>query len=549
MTVHRLIPVSAAVLALVAAAPRAAEACQYANCQSEGAVQKPGGFALSLPFKAGEKVQVLSGYGPNAGSSLHCRASDSQCANDWHALDLVLPDHANFGKGQPVVAVASGTVLDAGWGTSGWAAYGQRVYIAHDYNGDGHKYVSMYAHLDSVSVAKGQKVAKGQALGTLGQSCNQAQSCANFATPHLHFALHRDSGFGGSGSGGSYGGRAVLPEPIDGHSGLLKGQELISKNGDVDPPPPPPVCDPIAPAEVILADDGPCLALGGKPEHWSEGGGHGGHAYFTPQDVPSPDYAEAGLWVFQFAQAGDYDLWAYQPGAVADRTGAATYKISFSGGQASKTLVDQAANSDTWVHLGAFPFDQGVEHWIRIGDNYEPGHEGKNVVVDDLRIAPAAACVCDQPGAVDTQPCGDGGEQTRTCDGCQWSDWSACSIGTGGDESTGGGASSDGASSGASSSGDAPTTSATGGASDGSSGEGSGAPPTTGTTGAGDPGGGGVSAGATAGGFGPGASDGGCGCRGGAPGPLGLLGLLGLLGRRRRGAAGRAGCYARRRCP
>jgi len=528
MTALRILAVSAA---LLAAAPRPARACQYANCQSDGAVSKPVGFALSLPFKAGEKVRVLSGYGPNAGSSLHCRASDSQCANDWHALDLILPDHADSGKGQPVLAAASGTVLDAGWGTSGWAAYGQRVYIQHDYNADGHKYISMYAHLDSVSVAKGQKIAIGQALGTLGQSCNQAQSCGNFATPHLHFALHRDSGFGGSGSGGSYGGRAVVPEPIDGNSGLLMGQDLISKNGEVDPPPPPPVCDPIPPAEVILADDGPCLGLGGDPENWSAGDGLGGHSSYTPQDVPSPDYAEAGLWLFTFQQAGNYDLWVYQAGAVANRTAAATYKISFGGGQASKIIVDQAANADTWVHLGAFPFDQAVEHWIRIGDNYEPGNEGKNVVVDDLRIAPAAACVCDQPGAIDAQPCGNGGEQTRICDGCQWSDWSACSIGTSGDGSTSGNSTSGNPGTAGETAGETGTTPTTG-AGSGASGSASGEPPTTSS-------GGDLTAGVTVGGggFGPN-NEQGCSCRSGAPTPiggLGLLGLLGLLGRRRRG--------------
>ncbi|MBK8264679.1 MAG: peptidoglycan DD-metalloendopeptidase family protein [Nannocystis sp.] len=517
------------------AAPRPADACQYANCQSDGAVQKPGAFAFSLPFKAGEKVRVLSGYGPNAGSSLHCRASDSQCANDWHALDLVLPDHPNFGKGQPVLAAAAGTVLDAGWGTSGWAAYGQRVYIQHDYNGDGHKYISMYAHLDSVSVSKGQKIAKGQALGTLGQSCNQAQSCGNFATPHLHFALHRDSGFGGSGSGGSYGGRAVLPEPIDGYSGLLKGQDLISKNGDEEPPPPPKICEPIPPAEIILADDGPCLTLGGKPENWSHGDGLGGHAAYTPQDVPSPDYAEAGLWLFKFEQAGNYDLWVYSPAAPPNRTGAATYKISYGGGQADKVLVDQAANADTWVHLGTWPFDQGVDHWIRLGDNYEPGHQGKNVVVDDLRIAPAAPCLCDQPGATESQPCGDGGEQLRTCDGCQWSDWSPCSIGTtGGDDTT-----TDPTTTGPTTTGE--TTTSGGGTGD--SGSGTGDATTTGASAGpttGDPdtsASGGLSATATAtatAGFGEPDPDVGCTCRSGGPTPLAGLGVLILLGLRRR---------------
>ena len=532
-------PLSTLTALAVVAAARPAEACQYATCQSDGAVQKPASLDLSLPFKSGEKVKVLSGYGPSAGSSLHCRAQDSQCANDWYALDLILPERPNSGKGQPVRAAAAGTVLDAAWGTSGWASYGQRVYIQHD-PGDGNKYVTMYAHLDSIAVSKGQKVAKGETIGTLGQSCNQAQSCANFSTPHVHFAVHRGSAFGGSGSGGSYGGRAVIPEPIDGYTGLKQGQILESKNGDQPPPPPPPpACDPLPPQEVVLADNGPCLKLGGKLENFGESGGYGGHAYYTAQDVPSPDYAEAGLWLFKFQQAGTYAIWAYSPGAVPDLTGAATFKISYAGGQASKTIVDQAATANTWVHLGTFPFDQGVDHWIRLGDNYEPGFPGKNVGIHDIRVAPAAACACDQPGALQTQPCGDGGEQTRTCDGCQWSEWTPCS---GGDGTTTGADTTTDASSGGATAGDATAGESTGG-SDGTSG---GAGTTTGGV---DPSAGDssdTSSGAAsasgglsgASGFGPGAEDEGCACRSDPPagerlGWLGII-LLGGLGLRRR---------------
>ena len=109
-----------------------AAACEYDDCHSDGAVSLPGELELHLPFEEGERVQVLSGYGPSAGSSLHCRARDSPCANDCYALDLVLPDHSNSGKGEPVVAVADGTVIDADWGSSGWANYGQRVSLEHE---------------------------------------------------------------------------------------------------------------------------------------------------------------------------------------------------------------------------------------------------------------------------------------------------------------------------------------------------------------------------------------------------------------------------------
>ena len=163
------------ILAGVLMAHDALAGCQFPNCHSDGAVLLPGSLNLALPFKAGEKVRVLSGYGPDAGSSLHCRAKDATCANDYYALDLVLDGQPNFGKGRPVLAVAAGKVIAAGWGSDGWVNYGRRVYVRHT-PGEGHEYVSMYAHLDSISVAVGAKVEQGAELGTLGQSCGGASS-------------------------------------------------------------------------------------------------------------------------------------------------------------------------------------------------------------------------------------------------------------------------------------------------------------------------------------------------------------------------------------
>ena len=50
-------------------------------------------------------------------------------------------------------------------------------------HGDG--FVTRYAHLDSISVAIGDVVAQGDAIGTLGSS-------GNCSTPHLHFELRID---------------------------------------------------------------------------------------------------------------------------------------------------------------------------------------------------------------------------------------------------------------------------------------------------------------------------------------------------------------------
>ena len=374
-----------------------AAACEYDDCHSDGAVSLPGELELHLPFEEGERVQVLSGYGPSAGSSLHCRARDSQCANDYYALDLVLPDHSNSGKGEPVVAVADGTVIDADWGSSGWANYGQRVYLEHE-PGDGHSYTSMYAHLHSIDVSKGQRVSAGQRLGTLGQSCNGELSCDSFSTPHLHFALHRDSGFGGSGSGGSYGGRAVIPEPVDGYSGISRNDVLISGNGEDDPTEPDPeptACLVAATGETVIEEEADCVSRTGSTGDFHDADGHAGHAWWTPVDVEAPDYAEGAIWSVEFESAGDYTLEAWVPADLDDLTTRAIYKVQFDG-QTEKAWPDQSSVSATWLPIGTFAFSAGGDQWIRLGDNQDDGAQsGRRVVFDALRFAPATAEVPD----------------------------------------------------------------------------------------------------------------------------------------------------------
>ena len=45
---------------------------------------------------------------------------------------------------------------------------------------------------------------------------------------------------------------------------------------------------------------------------------------------------------------------------------------------------------------------------------------------DALEIGPSTYWACDEEGAVEVLSCGNDGEMSRTCDGCQWLPWSAC---------------------------------------------------------------------------------------------------------------------------
>lgn len=78
--------------------------------------------------------------------------------------------------GAPVVAVANGTVVSAGWNNG----YGNLVQIKHN-NG----LTSGYAHLSRISVSKGESVKQGEVVGLVGAT--------GLATgPHLHYMMSRN---------------------------------------------------------------------------------------------------------------------------------------------------------------------------------------------------------------------------------------------------------------------------------------------------------------------------------------------------------------------
>jgi len=83
--------------------------------------------------------------------------------------------------GTPVVASAAGTVIIAR--SAGWnGGYGQMVVISH---ANGTK--TLYAHLSSVVVAEGQKVAQGEKIGGMG---NTGKVVGSHGGVHVHFEVH-----------------------------------------------------------------------------------------------------------------------------------------------------------------------------------------------------------------------------------------------------------------------------------------------------------------------------------------------------------------------
>ena len=354
-----------------------------------GGVSLPSGATIKLPFEAGVNVHVLSGYGPNAGSSLHDGLAETSKTNDYYGVDFTLPDFPNVGLGQPVLAIAAGQVVKAGWATSGRANYGQRVILKHDF-GDGHVYHAIYCHLNAINVNEGDTVQGGQQIGELGDSCdgdNKQLSCPWFG-PHLHFALHQDSSIGGSGTGGSYAGHAVVPEPWDGYEDLKQGMDLVSGNatGPVTP------CQVIGPAGGILDDKGKCFHKLGTSTYWHEETlGHDGHLWWTNATADAnPD--DVGRWDVNLEVATKFTVEAYaEPGFATSAK--ARFVVRHAGAQ-DTSVVDQSQGG--WVLLGKYDFAAGGDQWVRLEDNTGEALSLKlKVVSDALRFTPEGTVPAD----------------------------------------------------------------------------------------------------------------------------------------------------------
>lgn len=105
---------------------------------------------LSRPMKGGIKTQGIHGH---------------------NGIDIAGP------IGTPILAAREGVVTLVRGGSAWNGGYGNYVVITHD---NGVK--TLYAHMNSITVGQGQKVVRGQQVGTLG---NTGRSTG----PHLHFEV------------------------------------------------------------------------------------------------------------------------------------------------------------------------------------------------------------------------------------------------------------------------------------------------------------------------------------------------------------------------
>lgn len=136
----------------------------------------PGGQLTAPPAgKTPAKKSYLSRYtGPDYGGYFLrplVGGVKTQGIHGRNGVDLAAP------VGTPIYAAADGTVILAK--SSGWnGGYGEYIVIQHP-NGT----QTLYGHLSAVMISRGDKVTRGQRIGSLG-------STGRSTGPHVHFEVH-----------------------------------------------------------------------------------------------------------------------------------------------------------------------------------------------------------------------------------------------------------------------------------------------------------------------------------------------------------------------
>lgn len=121
---------------------------------------------LTIPLSKSTKTQITSEYGFRNNNGLEVHAG----------IDIINSDTS-------VYAAANGTVLVTN-NSINWGGTGNTIVILHDPGNNKQKYVTMYYHLSSINVAKGDNVTPETKIGVMGSSGG------DYGT-HLHFQVSK----------------------------------------------------------------------------------------------------------------------------------------------------------------------------------------------------------------------------------------------------------------------------------------------------------------------------------------------------------------------
>lgn len=113
----------------------------------------------------------------DSGMPAFARPAGSKGKNGYHSWALDIPPDG----GRTIMASADGVVVEVADGWDG--GYGRKIVVDH-----GSGWETLYAHLESISVKAGQKVAQGQAMGVMGATGRTYP----IGAVHLHFEIRKN---------------------------------------------------------------------------------------------------------------------------------------------------------------------------------------------------------------------------------------------------------------------------------------------------------------------------------------------------------------------
>ena len=137
------------------------------------------GTVMAIPANANAAAPMFQLPFP-CNQTWYGNSSDSS-AHRSYEIDFNRGSTPNADLGDRVIAAAAGTVRTASHQGSD-NGFGNLVKIEHSGG-----YYTYYAHLNTIAVTVDQSVARGQLIGTVGNTSKPG----NNITPHLHFEVRR----------------------------------------------------------------------------------------------------------------------------------------------------------------------------------------------------------------------------------------------------------------------------------------------------------------------------------------------------------------------
>lgn len=257
--------------------------------------------------------------------------------------------------GDPIYAISHGRVAEFGYYPPSW---GNIILLEHALP-DGTRVWSQYAHLEQMRVNQvGQKVQRGQQIGTMGKGAKTDKYPQGRWIAHLHFEIRRNK------------------LPIGNWTPMVRDKAAVLANY-FNPTPFINARRPQKFAQTAHAisriqlvvdsqrtDRKAGLFRKARVEHWYQApfGFQGAMLWTYASAEVEANWAE---WRPNLPKAGQWEVWVFIPESHATTTNA-RYRIVHADGQ-TEVAVNQSKYFNDWVLLGTFPFETG-RGYVRLSD-------------------------------------------------------------------------------------------------------------------------------------------------------------------------------------